>query len=84
MNSNITHKEDDITNTDNTKTERASMSSLRKTALVAGVFYVLTFVSIPTLGLYGSVRGPNYILGSGPDTPVILKVSIFFLPKTAI
>jgi len=48
------------------------MSSLRKTSLVAGVFYLLTFVSIPTLGLYSSVRGPNYILGSGPDTSVIL------------
>jgi len=50
------------------------MTSLRKTALVAGVFYLLTFVSIPTLGLYGSVRGPNYILGPGPDTSVILGV----------
>jgi hypothetical protein len=48
------------------------MSSLRKTSMVAGVFYLLTFVSIPTLGLYGSVRGPNYILGYGPDTPVIV------------
>jgi hypothetical protein len=48
------------------------MSSLRKTALVAGAFYLLTFVSIPTLVLYRSVRGPNYILGSGPDTPVIV------------
>jgi hypothetical protein len=48
------------------------MSSLRKTSLIAGVFYLLTFVSIPTLGLYGSVRGPNYILGPGPDTAVIL------------
>jgi hypothetical protein len=47
------------------------MSSLRKTSLVAGVFYLLTFVSIPTLWLYSSVRGPNYILSSGPDTPVI-------------
>jgi hypothetical protein len=59
-------------NSDRTKTERAPMSSLRKTSLVAGVFYLLTFVSIPTLWLYGSVRGPNYILGPGPDTPVIL------------
>jgi len=48
------------------------MSSLRKTSLVAGIFYLLTFVSIPTLGLYGSVRGPNYILGPGPDSPVII------------
>ncbi len=61
-----------MTDTGITITERAPMSSLRKTALVAGVFYLLTFVSIPTLGLYGSVRGPNYILGPGPDTPVLL------------
>lgn len=61
-----------MTYTDRTKTKRASMSSLRKTSLVAGVFYLLTFVSIPTLGLYSSVRGPNYILGPGPDTPAII------------
>jgi hypothetical protein len=64
--------EDDMTNTDSTATVRAPMSSLRKTALVAGVFYLLTFVSIPTLWLYGSVRGPNYIVGPGPDTAAIL------------
>lgn len=48
------------------------MGSLRKTALVAGAFYLLTFVSIPTLALYGSVRGANYVVGPGPDTCVIL------------
>jgi len=48
------------------------MSPLRKTALVAGVFYLLTFVSIPTLFLYGPVKGANYILGPGPDTNVIV------------
>jgi Domain of unknown function (DUF4386) len=48
------------------------MSPLRKTALVAGVLYLLTFVSIPTLALYGSVHDPNYIVGPGPDTPVII------------
>jgi len=61
-----------MTYTYRTKTKRASMSSLRKTSLVAGVFYLLTFVSIPTLALYSSVRGPNYILGPGPDTPAII------------
>jgi hypothetical protein len=44
------------------------MSSTRKTALVAGVFYLLTFVSIPTLALYGPVKDPGYIVGAGPDT----------------
>jgi hypothetical protein len=48
------------------------MSPLRKTALVAGVLYLLTFVSIPTLFLYGPVKGANYILGPGPDTNVII------------
>ena len=33
----------------------APMSSTRKTALVAGVFYLITFISIPTLALYGPV-----------------------------
>jgi hypothetical protein len=48
------------------------MSPFRKTALVAGVFYLLTFVSIPTLFLYGQVKSANYILGPGPDTAVII------------
>jgi hypothetical protein len=49
-----------------------TMSPLRKTALVAGVLYLLTFVSIPTLFLYGPVHDPKYILGPGPDTGVLL------------
>jgi hypothetical protein len=48
------------------------MTSLRKYSLAAGLFYLLTFVSIPTLALYRSVRAPNFIAGPGPDTPVIL------------
>ena len=55
-----------------TKTERAPMSSLRKTSLVAGILYLLTFVSIPTLIIYNQVKGANYIVGSGPDTPAII------------
>jgi len=63
-----------MTITDRTATKRVPMDSLRKTALVAGVFYLLTFVSIPTLALYGSVRAPNYVVGPGPDTSVLLGV----------
>jgi uncharacterized protein DUF4386 len=48
------------------------MGSLRRTALVAGVMYLLTFVSIPTVALYGPVREHDYILGSGPDTAVLV------------
>jgi hypothetical protein len=48
------------------------MDSPRKTALVAGALYLLTFVSIPTLALYGPVRDRNYVAGPGPDTGVIV------------
>ena len=50
------------------------MNSHRKHSLAAGIFYLLTFVSIPTLALYRSVRSPDFVLGSGPDAPVILGV----------
>lgn len=59
-------------NKNRTRMERAPIGSLRKTSLVAGVLYLLTFVSIPTLVLYNQVKGANYIVGSGLDTPVII------------
>src|SRR5437588_5045618 len=52
---------------------RIPMTSTRKTALVAGVFYLITFISIPTLALYGPVlNDPGYILSSGGDNGVLL------------
>src|SRR2546423_7782319 len=50
------------------------MNSMRKYSLAAGIFYLFTFVSIPTLPLYSSVRGPKFVVGPGPDTPVVLGV----------
>ena len=47
-------------------------ASSRKIALAAGILYLLTFVSIPTLAIYGSVKSANYILGTGPDTSAII------------
>ncbi|WP_239083959.1 hypothetical protein [Asanoa ishikariensis] len=44
------------------------MTSLRRTALAAGVLYLLTFVSIPILFLYGPVKEANFVLGPGSDT----------------
>jgi hypothetical protein len=46
-------------------------SSHRKISLTAGILYILTFVSIPTLFLYDQVKSANYILGAGPDTSAI-------------
>jgi hypothetical protein len=49
------------------------MSSTRKTALVAGVFYLITFISIPTLALYGPVKNHrDWILSSGTHTGVLV------------
>ena len=52
--------------------KRVPMGSLRKTALVAGTFYVLTFAaSIPALFLLSPVlNDANYIVSSGADTQV--------------
>src|SRR5712691_2896672 len=53
--------------------KRVPMTSLRKTALVAGVFYLITFISIPTLALYGPVRNHrDWILGSGSHSAVLV------------
>ena len=54
-------------------TTRVPMTSLRKTALVAGIFYLITFISIPTLALYGPVRNHrDWILGSGSHTGLLV------------
>ena len=53
-------------------TQRVPMSSLRRTSLTAGIFYLITFISIPSLFLYSKVKEANYIVGSGPDTPVLI------------
>ena len=47
-------------------------SSQRTRSLTAGIFYLLTFVSIPTLALYDPVKSANYIIGTGPDTRAII------------
>jgi hypothetical protein len=47
------------------------MNLRRQNSLAAGAFYLLTFVSIPTLALYAAVRDPNFIIGPGPDSGVL-------------
>lgn len=53
-------------------TEEAPMDPLRKISLVAGGAYLLTFVSIPTVGLYAPVRESDYVLGTTSPAPVVL------------
>jgi hypothetical protein len=47
------------------------MTSMRKTALLAGLFYLITFVSIPTLALYGPVHDADFITSQGSNNAVI-------------
>lgn len=57
---------------ENTNRQAApKMTSLRKIALIAGVLYLLTFVSIPIGVLYAPVHDPNFIVGPGPDAGII-------------
>ena len=57
----------------NAPAKGAPMTSLRKTALVAGGFYLITFISIPTLALYGPVKNHrDWILSSGGHTGVLV------------
>jgi hypothetical protein len=48
------------------------MPTHRKISLTAGLLYLLTFVSIPSLALYTSAKSSNYILGSGSDNSAII------------
>src|SRR3982751_7113891 len=48
------------------------MTALRKTALVAGIFYLISFVSIPTLALYGTLKtDQGFITSAGSSTAVL-------------
>jgi len=53
-------------------TTRAPMDKMRKTALVAGVLYLITFVSIPTLKLYhGVLNNHQFITHAGSSSAVL-------------
>ena len=57
----------------NSPAKRIPMTSTRKTALVAGIFYLITFISIPTLALYGPIKNhQDWILSSGSHTAVLV------------
>src|ERR687883_836560 len=56
-----------------TATTKPPMDPTRKAALVAGLFYIATFVfSIPALGLYdGVLNDRNFVLGAGSAQGVL-------------
>ena len=48
------------------------MTTFRKTSLTAGILYLLTFISIPTLSLYHEIHQPNFGISSAPSNDVVL------------
>ena len=51
---------------------RSAMDPMRRTSLTAGILYLITFVSMPTLALYQGVRTQaDFVLGAGSDTGVL-------------
>jgi hypothetical protein len=55
-----------------TTLKAAPAVSTRSASRAAGILYLITFASIPTLALYGAIEDPEFILGTGPVTSVIL------------
>jgi hypothetical protein len=73
----MNNKEIQMNPTDTTTTSRSKgvqMNATRKTALIVGVLFFLTFVtSIGAVFFYGPVlTDPNYVLGGGADTRVFV------------
>ena len=51
---------------------RPSPDSMRRTSRAAGILYLVTFVSVPTLMVFQPVRdGADFVLGAGSDTGVL-------------
>jgi hypothetical protein len=48
------------------------MDAMRKTAFVAGLLYLITYLAIPTIALYGPVLSdPGFIVSAGSNTGVL-------------
>jgi hypothetical protein len=48
------------------------MNQSRKTSLAAGILYLLTFISIPTLSLYHEIHQPTFIQSTAPTSDVVI------------
>src|SRR4051812_7246242 len=51
---------------------RPAIDPMRRTSLTAGILYLITFVSVPTLAIYQGIHDQaDFILGAGSDTGVL-------------
>src|SRR5919107_3978943 len=61
------------TTVDTPAATRPPVDRMRRTSLAAGILYLVTFVSVPTLALYQDVRGQaDFVLGAGSDTGALV------------
>ncbi len=61
------------------------MTSLRKTAFVAGFLYLVTYLAIPTLALYGPVLSdPDFIVGTAASSGVLWGAVLELIVALAI
>ncbi|SHN74857.1 protein of unknown function [Geodermatophilus obscurus] len=61
-----------MTTTAHTPAAPRRPDTMRRTSLAAGILYLITFVSIPTLIVFQPVRnGADFVLGAGSDTGVM-------------
>jgi Domain of unknown function (DUF4386) len=61
------------------------MTSLRKTAFVAGLLYLVTYLAIPTVVLYGPVLDdPNFIASAGNSTGILWAAVLELIVAFAI
>ena len=64
---------------------RIQMTSLRKTAFVAGLLYLITYLAIPTVVLYGpALDDPNFIASVGNSTGVLWAAVLELIVAFAI
>jgi hypothetical protein len=65
--------------------QHVASDSMRRTAFAGGLLYLMTFLSIPRLALFGPVLdNPSYILGSGSTTGVIVGIVLELIVALAI
>ena len=68
-----------------TATNPSRMGSMRKTAFVAGLLYLITYLAIPTIALYGPVLSdPGFIVSSGNHTGVLWGAVLELIVALAI
>jgi len=68
-----------------TTTDPGRMSFMRKTAFVAGLLYLITYLAIPTIALYGPVLSdPGFIVSSGSSTGVLWGTVLELIVALAI